>query len=116
MPKKRGEKMQLDEKYVFHIPLFKYANGELVSINICDLVEDLISKFGENGFENLYIVKSKGFYKSRSYDELLITIYTTSNNSPDQIFKRWFKENNDILQQEALAYENNNRMFIENLI
>lgn len=113
--------MQLTEKYVFHIPLSKYVNGKLVKIEIDKLLDNLIGSFNEQGYENLYIVKAKGYYKTRSYDEILITMYTSSNfikthPSPDEIFKNWFKRNNGKLQQEAFAYEHNNTMEIEMLI
>ncbi len=109
--------MILDEKYVFHIPLCKYSNGKLVSIDIEDVLDDLISKLAENSYENLYMIKAKGYYKSRCFDEILMTIYISSTPDKDQtlpneIFEEWFKKNNDILEQESLGYEYNDRMTI----
>ncbi|MDO5826240.1 MAG: hypothetical protein Q4Q22_07655 [Methanosphaera sp.] len=64
------------------------------------------------------MIKAKGFYKSRCFDELLITIFaseTDKKKSPEVIFKQWFIDNNDSLRQEAIAYEHNNKIIIENL-
>lgn len=112
--------MELDEKYVFHIPLSKYTGEELICIKMDGLIDELIDDFTENSYENLYMIKAKGFYKSRSYKEILITIFTSPNEktghlSPDEIFKDWFKRNNHILEQEEYAYELNNTLFIEKL-
>lgn len=112
--------MELNEKYVFHIPLSKYANNELIPIEIESIMDELIDDFNEKGYENLYLIDARGHYKSRSYDEVLITIFTSPTSkaksiSPDEIFKDWFERNNHILQQEAIAYECNDTLFIENL-
>ena len=110
--------MILEEKYIFHIPLFKYENDKIISIDMDNILNELICEFAEKGFENLYIIKARGHYKSRSYDELLITIYTSKNENqtlPNEIFEKWFKNNNNILKQESFGYEYNNRMFIESL-
>ena len=101
----------LDRKYVFHIPLYKYCDGELVSIDIDDLMDDLIEKLG---FESLYVTKVKSVYKKRVYDEILITVFT-SKGSPEEIFEKWFKVNNDVLCQEAFAYEFNDKMVVKKL-
>lgn len=110
--------MILDEKYVLHIPLSKYVNGELAAIEIDDLVDELISRLSENGYENLYILKARGYYSSRCFDEILITIYLSPDENhllPDEIFLNWFETYNDILQQEAVGYEHNGRMFVEKI-
>ena len=103
--------IELTEKYVLHIPLYKYVDDELVLIEIDNLLDDLISDLSENGFENFYLTKAKVHYKSRCFDELLITIFTSSN-SPVEIFERWFRNNNDVLCQEAFAWECRNSLFI----
>ncbi len=109
--------VKLDEKYIFHIPLFKYADDKLIEIEIVDLIEDLMDQFSQNGHDNLYVTKVKGYYKSRCYDELLITLFVCkSSHPPEEIFQNWFKKHNEILGQEAFAYEYNNRMFIEKII
>lgn len=112
----------LDNKYVFHIPLYKYADNKLIKLNIDDIVANLADQLNKEGYESLYITKVKSHYKSRSFDEILITIFISqkrvSDNKqelPDKIFKKWFKQNNHILQQESYAYEHNNSMIIESL-
>ena len=107
-----GEKMtELEKKYVFHVPLYKYVDGELVLIEIEDILEELFAQFYSNGFDSLYMAKIKSYYKKRLYDEILITIFT-SGDSPVCIFEEWFRKNNDVLCQEALAYEIGCRMVI----
>ncbi len=110
--------IELDTKCVCHIPLYKFIDDELILIDIDEILDDLIGQFSENGYDSLYMTKVKGVYKSREFDELLITIFTSSNQnkeSPEIIFKKWFMENNDILEQEAFAYEWNNSLFIEEI-
>ena len=110
--------MEMDEKYIFHIPLYKYENGKLLSIEIDDIISELIDEFALNSYENLYMIKAKGFYKSRCFDEILIHIFVPAESKktmPDEIFKKWFVNNNNILQQEALAYEYNNKLFVEKI-
>ena len=103
--------IELTEKYVFHIPLYKYAGDELVRIELDDLLDDLINEFSESGFENFYLMKAKAHYKTRCFDELLLTIFTSSD-SPVEIFERWFRNSNDVLGQEALAWECGNSLNI----
>ncbi len=109
--------IELDEKYVFHIPLFRYADGKLIEIEIDDLIEDLMIQFSQIGHDNLYVTKVNGYYKSRRYDELLITLFVCkSTHNPEEIFQNWFKKHNDVLQQEAFAYECGNKMYIEKIM
>lgn len=103
--------IELDEKYVFHIPLCRFSEGELERIEIDDLLDDLIARFHKSGFESLYMTSVKSYYKTRLYDEILITIFT-SGKSPVGIFKEWFYNNNGVLGQEAFAYEASGRMFV----
>ena len=105
----------LTEKYVFHIPLYKYLDDGLVAIEIDDVLDELISEFSENGFENFYMTKAKAHYKSRCFDELLITVFTSSD-SPAEIFEKWFRDSNDVLGQEAFGYEHANTMIIQDLM
>ena len=114
--------MELDKKYVLHIPLYKYKNNELIPIEIYHIIEDLIKKLDKEGYDSLYITDVKAYYKSRSFDEILISIFTSeevlkkeNKESPSAIFKKWFKEHNYILEQEALGYEYDNKMYIEEL-
>ena len=103
--------IELDEKYVFHIPLYKYVDGKLVRIEIDEILNDLIILFHQNGFDSLYMTKIKSYYKARLYDEILLTIFSSAK-SPVAIFEEWFRINNDLLGQEAFAYEIGDRMII----
>ena len=99
----------LDKKYVFHIPLFKFEEGKLIELEIEDTLEDLIDSFGSQG---LYVSMVKSHYGKRIYDELLVTLFTSSDDNPEEVFKRWFMANNCILRQEAFAYELDGKMYI----
>lgn len=103
--------IELEKKYVLHIPLYRFSNGKLIQIEFDDLLENLIDRLD---CESLYMTKAKSVYKNRTYDEILITIFT-SDKSPVDEFSRWFRQNNDILAQEAFAYETGDRMFVEKL-
>lgn len=106
----------LDNKYVFHIPLFKYENGQLTPLEIDDLLDDLLNEFTENGFRSMYMSNVRSCYCGRTYDERLITLFTTQDRSPEEIFERWFRKNNEILRQEEFAYEKGKTMTIVRLI
>ena len=103
---------KLDKKYVFHIPLYKFEDGELVELSIDGLLDNLIDDLGA---DSLYITKAKSHYKSRCFDELLLTLFVSGDESPEDIFKNWFRDNNHILGQEAFAYECQNQMHIFDL-
>lgn len=104
-------RIELDEKYVFHIPLYRHVDGKLVLIEIDEILNDLINMFHQNGFDSLYMAKIKSYYKARLYDEILLTIFSSAK-SPVAIFEEWFRINNDLLGQEAFAYEIGDRMII----
>lgn len=105
---------EFSRKYIFHIPLCEYSGEELVLIDIDEILEDLIDRFNENGFDSLYVSKVEGHYKSRRFDELLLTLFC-DGDAPETIFKDWFRLNNDVLRQEAFAFECGNRMYVEKL-
>ena len=114
--------IELDEKYVFHIPKCKYEDGELVAVELEAILDDLFCRFKRNGYESAYMSDVKSWYKQRYFDELLITVFTCSCNvsnddsmTPSDIFGKWFRKNNDVLGQEAFAFEWDNRLFIEKL-
>ena len=89
----------------------------LIPIEYEEILDVLIDRLNQNGYDSLYITEVKGFYKSREFDELLITIFTSSYDSlPESIFECWFIENNDVLEQEAFAYECNNSMFVKEIM
>ena len=107
--------LRLNRRYVFHIPLYKFAGDGLIPIGIDDLLDDLISEFSKSGFEDFYFLKAKAHYKSRCFDELLLVMFAESKE-PEAIFRKWFKKNNDVLGQEAFAWECGNSLFVEDLV
>lgn len=107
--------MELDSRYVLHIPLSKWENGEILALDIDEEINELINLLEVEGFDSLYITKVESFYKARRYDELLITIFAAGGDGPHEIFKDWFYRHNDVLCQEEFSFEFNNRMIIEDL-
>lgn len=107
--------IELDKKYVFHIPLCRYDGVELRKIDIDGVLDELIDQFNENGFDSLYVTKVKGHYRSRCFDELLLTLFSLSGENPQEIFVDWFERNNDVLGQEAFGWECGNRMYVREL-
>ena len=109
--------MILDTKYVLHIPCHKFENEMVTRINMEKCIGDLESKLDQSGYHSFYKTQVEGHYKSRKFDEVLITIFTSniSELQPDKIFRKWIKENNDELKQESYAYEKNNELIIEEL-
>lgn len=104
----------LNYKYVFHVPLYKLKNNELITINQ-EIIDELLNLFISNDY-NLYITKIKGFYNKNIFDEIIITIFTNSNDELlIKLFKSWFIKNNNSLEQDSFAYEINNKMYIEKL-
>lgn len=107
--------MELDCKYVLHIPLIMWENGKLRPLDVDGQINELISCLELKGFDGFYVTKVESHYKSRKYDELLITIFACGDDTPLPIFRHWFFKNNHILSQEAMAYEMGNKMIIEPL-
>ena len=104
--------MILKEKYVFHIPLCRYVGGCLEEIEIDNLLDELID---ELDCESFYTSRVVSYYKSRCFDEMLITIFT-NDDDVGEVFKKWFRANNHILGQEAFSFEYNGEMVIEKLM
>ena len=99
--------MKLKNKYVLHVPLCKFADGKLISVEIDEVLPELTGQL-----ENFYITKAQSHYKSRSFEEILITVFACDDKI-EEIFKKWFIKNNNILGQEAFAYERGNELIIE---
>ena len=106
---------RLDKKYVFHIPLYRYENGTLELIDVDDVLDDLIGRLGDGSFDSLYVTKVESHYRSRRFDELLLTLFVEAHQCPEEIFGEWFRQNNGALRQEEFAYECGNTLFIERL-
>ncbi|WP_323735906.1 hypothetical protein PXD04_08425 [Methanosphaera sp. ISO3-F5] len=106
----------LNQKYVLHIPCYKYQDGKLISLKNENIIDKLIKQLNTEGYNSFYITEVKGHYKTRIFNEILITIFTNQEeNTPEKIFREWYKENNNILQQESYAYEHGTKMIIEEL-
>ena len=54
--------IELGEKYVFHIPMYRYADDELIPIELDNLLDDLVLKLGDDGFDSMYVTKAKSFF------------------------------------------------------
>ena len=109
----RGEIMMLDVKYVLHIPLYRFAGDGLVRLDIDEMLDELIADLCKSGFESFYITNVESFYRSRRFEEILITVFSDETlKSPDMIFREWIERNCHILAQEAYSYERDNKMFI----
>ena len=104
--------IEFDRKYVFHVPIFKFEDGVLIELDIDEMLDELIEELDAR---SLYISKVKSVYRKRIYDELLITLFTTSDEHPEEVFERWFRKNNDRLAQEAFAFEMDGKMYIGDL-
>ena len=107
--------MELNCKYVLHIPLSRWENGSLIPLDVDELLDELILNLEVKGFDSFYLTKVESYYKSRKFNELLLTIFAGDGDAPHEIFKEWFLRHNDILAQEAFAYELNNKLIIETL-
>lgn len=109
--------MILNTKYVLHIPTHKFENERVTRINMEKVIADLEKRLNQNDFHSFYKIEVEGHYKRRSFDEVLITIFTSdiTQPQPDEIFSQWFKDNNYELKQESFAYEKNNELYIEKL-
>ena len=105
--------LELTRKYVFHIPLCRYGDG-MHPIDIDEILDDLICRFADDGFDSFYVSEVKSHYRSRSFDGLLLTLFC-DDDSPEMIFRDWFLKNNAVLGQEALAFERDGKMIIEKL-
>ena len=99
-------------KHILHIPLSRFVNGELEMLDIDDLLEELFRKLEEKDIEGFYITRATGFYRSRSYPELLLTVYSNRTNIVEAIFEEWFRAHNGVLCQEAFSYEANDRLHV----
>ena len=102
----------LKNKHVLHIPLSRFVNGELKMLDIDDLLEELFRKLEENGIEGFYITHATGFYRSRKYPELLITVYSNEKETVEEILEKWFQTHNKVLCQEAFSYEANDWLHV----
>lgn len=106
--------IQLTNKYVLHIPeCFHDTNGQIV---IPKTILDKLYYLLQQANYDFYVTQAGTFYHNRTYPTTLITLYTAEDNlEPITIFKEWFKNNNNELHQESLAYEYNNTLIIDEI-
>lgn len=108
--------MKLEHKLVFHIPELALVDGELYGVPVDRLIRVLAEELQGAGVLSFYTISATGFYKGRSYPEKLITVFCQDDPAPLQdLFRRWFRENNDELMQEALAFETDGVLYTESV-
>lgn len=104
--------IKLDVKYVLHIPLYRNVEGRLKPIEPSSIIDELILNLEENNVNSFYTQKIKSYYNSKSFDEMIITIYTSKESEIEDIFTSWCRNNHDILQQDCYAFEKNDELYI----
>ena len=107
--------MELDCRHVLYIPLSRWEIDTLIALDVDDMLGELVNLLEDEGFDSFYLTKVASYYKSRRFDEVTLTIFASSGDEPHEIFRRWFLDHNDVLGQEAFAYEIGNKMVIEPL-
>ena len=108
--------MRLPHKLVFHIPEMAKVNGRITDVPIGRLLSGLADELQQAGVLSFYTINATGFYKGRSYPEQLVTLFRQDDPAPVQdLFRRWFREHNDQLQQEAFAFEVDGVLYTESL-
>lgn len=108
---------ELNQKYVLHIPLYKFKDNKLTEIDMEDVLNELIGELVKNSYTSFYTQKIKSHYNSRTFDELIITVFSSKDNRKpvEEIFSEWFLKNNLILGQEEYAYEHNSTLNVEKI-
>ncbi len=108
--------MEYKTKLVFHIPCATWNNG-LIPVNYNAFKQILLEAFAEIGLTSLYTVSAKGYYKGREYDEILLTVFSSLRgaNAAVNAFRKCFKERNNLMKQEALAFERDGVLIVEAL-
>ncbi len=94
-------------KLVFHIPCCTCKNGVLQPVPW----QQVIDKFAQELYlhtDGFFVTDAIGYYKGRSYAEKLLTVYCDSSTVTAD-FLRIAR----VLEQEAYAYEIDDRLVIE---
>lgn len=109
--------MTLNTKIVLHIPLVAWKDHAITPIDYAAFKHLLLVALEDAGASSLYTVQATGYYKGREYAETLWTIFCeeTDRDRIVEAFRRTFREHNDIMQQEAFAYECNGTLHVEEL-
>lgn len=108
--------MDYNAKLTFHIPCAAWSNG-LIEINYKAFKQYLLEGLAAIGLTSLYSVQAKGYYKGREYDEILLTVFCKEQDcdAAAEVFRQTFRVHNDLMRQEAFAYECNGVLVVENL-
>lgn len=107
-------KYTITTKIVLHIPMMKWTD-KLEPLELDNVLDELYARLEETGCVSWYETKIESVYKKRKYPELLLTIFSDYPLAIEEVFVNWFEKNNDILSQEALAYEENGLLTIIDL-
>lgn len=109
--------LHLTEKLVFHVPVFCFKDGELLTVNTEGFDKQLSSFLVDAGIDSWYTTTCTGHYAGRSYGQRLWTVFCTSEQAEKAIaaFRTAFEQHNSELMQEAYAYEHNGQMTVISL-
>ena len=110
--------MELRNKLVFHIPEKAWQQDHLEDIDVDFAVGKLAQSLNNAGTDSFYTQEVIGCYKGRHYPERLMVVFCDDADKATDladIFKRWFRESNGVLRQEAFSYELNGALFVEEL-
>ena len=119
--------MKFEHKLVFHVPLMYSVGNRLEEIKTPEIVQNLIQKLFDAGYDSFYVQDADGYYTrrenfGRQYPEKLITLFTGQSGMPDdtkerltqdaiQIFQQWIRKHDDELRQEEYAYELDGKLY-----
>lgn len=108
--------MEYNAKLVFHIPCKAWDNG-LTDIDYKAFKQILLNDLAAIGLTNSYTVSAAAYYKGREYEELLLTVFCENQykDKAAETFRQAFRRHNDIMRQEAFAYECNGNLTVEEL-
>lgn len=112
--------MELRHRIILHLPEKKFVDGRLEDITIgrtsvSDTFEERLQNIGADGY---YTQKATGHYKFRSYPETIFTLYCGDEDDVGKIIKVFedlFTEHREEVQQEAIAYEIGDRLYIKDI-
>ncbi len=103
----------LPEKLTVHIPRYHWTGG-LEPIDYPAFIRQLAEGLESLGIDSFYTTPATGYYKGRSYDETLLTLFckTDVDNAVAGVIENLFRTNNHLLQQEAYAFERNSVLWV----
>ena len=92
-----------------------------MSVNKIETIHDTVLKVSLVFFDIVHELPyegpcrfGKGMELERQFDEMIVTLFS-NDDLPCRIFEEWFRKHNDVLCQEAFAYETGNTMVINDL-